>query len=60
MIINRREMARAKVERLKNGFSAFSETTAVTELIMKYITEENLRIHIDKTPYGCWFIPIKD
>ncbi len=60
MIINQRKMARAKVERIKNGLSAFSETTQVTELIEKYINQQGLRVHIDKTSVGCWFIPIKD
>lgn len=57
MVINRREMARAKVEKLKNGFSAFSETQEVTELMERYIKEENLDVHVDKTSLGCWFIP---
>ncbi|WP_052947745.1 hypothetical protein [Aneurinibacillus tyrosinisolvens] len=57
MVISRREMARAKVEKLKNGFSAFSETSEVIELIEKYIREENLDVHVDRTPLGCWFIP---
>lgn len=60
MIINQRQMARAKVERLRSGFSAFSETAIVTELIEKYIKDENLNVVIDKTPIGCWFIPVKD
>ncbi|BAU29532.1 hypothetical protein DFP93_11936 [Aneurinibacillus soli] len=57
MIISGREVARAKVEKLKNGFSAFSETQEVTELIERYIKQENLNVHIDKTTLGCWFIP---
>lgn len=60
MIINQRELARAKVERIKNGLSAFSETTLVTELIEKYVHEQGLHVHIDKTSVGCWFIPVKD
>jgi hypothetical protein len=57
MIISRREMAREKVEKLKNGFSAFSETQEVTELVKRYIQEENLDVQIDQTTLGCWFIP---
>lgn len=57
MIISRRDMARAKVEKIKQGFSAFSETMEVTELIERYIKEEDLDVHIDKTDLGCWFIP---
>ncbi|MEW9673618.1 hypothetical protein [Ammoniphilus sp. 3BR4] len=58
MIINHRELARAEVIKLKNGFSAYSENTLVTELIEKYIKEQGFHVHIDKTPMGCWFIPI--
>lgn len=60
MIINQREMARSKCERLKNGFSTFSETTQVTEFIERYIRDHHLHVHIDKTPFGNWFIPIKE
>ena len=58
MIINQRWLAREKVERLKQGITAFSETSQVTELIERYIKEQNIQVHIDKTPFGCWFIPI--
>ncbi|MED0678166.1 hypothetical protein [Aneurinibacillus thermoaerophilus] len=57
MVISRREMARAKVEKLKKGFSAFSETQEITELMERYIKEEKLNVHVDKTSLGCWFIP---
>ncbi|RXT04794.1 hypothetical protein [Ammoniphilus sp. CFH 90114] len=60
MIINQRDMARAKLERLKNGFSTFSETYQVTELLEKYIRDQHLQVHIDRTSFGNWFIPIKD
>ncbi|WCN37247.1 hypothetical protein [Aneurinibacillus uraniidurans] len=57
MVISPREMARTKVEQLKNGLSAFSETQEVTELIERYIKEEQLNVLIDRTSLGCWFIP---
>lgn len=57
MIISPREEARAKVEQLKNGLSAFSETQEITELIERYIKEEHLNVLIDRTSLGCWFIP---
>jgi hypothetical protein len=57
MVISRREMARAKVEKLKSGFSAFSETSEVTELMERYIKEQNLHVTVDKTLRGAWFIP---
>ncbi|MBO8171876.1 MAG: hypothetical protein H0Z33_08295 [Bacillaceae bacterium] len=57
MIINRRAMARAKVEKLKKGLSAYAETREVAELVEKYIKENNLNVFIDRTPLGTWFIP---
>ncbi|WP_027414795.1 hypothetical protein [Aneurinibacillus terranovensis] len=59
MIINRREIARNKVEKLKTGFSAFSESLEVTDLMKKYIKEQNLHVYVDETPLGSWFIPEK-
>ncbi|MCF6094625.1 hypothetical protein L1765_11700 [Microaerobacter geothermalis] len=60
MVINQKAIARAKVEKLKNGFSAFTETAAVTELVEKEVNKLGLRVHVDKTSKGCWFIPIKE
>lgn len=60
MVINRREIARLKVEKLKKGYSAFCETKAVADFIDKELKKLNLKIHIDRTPMGTWYIPIKD
>ncbi|AUS08218.1 hypothetical protein C1X05_04815 [Laceyella sacchari] len=57
MIINRKEMARAKLEKLKNGYSAFAETQEVAEFIEKELEKLDLPVHIDRTEHGCWFIP---
>ncbi|PRZ16067.1 MULTISPECIES: hypothetical protein [Laceyella] len=57
MIINRKEMARAKLEKLKNGYSAFAETQEVAEFIEKELEKLDLHVHIDRTEHGCWFIP---
>ncbi|MCF6408759.1 hypothetical protein [Pseudalkalibacillus salsuginis] len=59
MIINRKEMARAKVEKLKNGYSAFAETKEVAELIKKQAAELNIEFVEDVTEIGSWFIPAK-
>ncbi|WP_261133244.1 hypothetical protein [Bacillus sp. Marseille-Q3570] len=59
MIINRKEMAKAKVEKLKNGYSAFAETKEVAELIKKQATELNIEFVEDVTEIGSWFIPAK-
>lgn len=57
MIINRRAIARAKVEKLKKGYSAYAESKEVAELIEKYAKEQNIPIYIDRTSLGTWFIP---
>jgi putative aminopeptidase FrvX len=60
MVINRKEMARAKLKQLKNGFSAFAETSEVAEIIEKELAKLDLNIHVDRTPMGSWFIPVTD
>ncbi|TCS96759.1 hypothetical protein [Hazenella coriacea] len=57
MIINRRAIAREKIEMLKNGYSTFADSEEVAQLIKKQISELNMVVHIDQTPQGCWFIP---
>lgn len=60
MIISRKQMARAKVEKLRNGYSAFAETKEVAELIKKELTERNIDVHEDVTELGSWFIPVRN
>jgi hypothetical protein len=60
MVISNREIARAKIERLKKGFSAYCESNEVLELMERYIKEEKLDVIIDRTPLGYWFIPNKE
>jgi hypothetical protein len=59
MIINRKRLAREKLEKLKKGYSAYAETEEVAKLIEKELANLNIRVHIDRTPIGCWFIPEK-
>lgn len=59
MIISRSELARIKLEELKNGYSAFAETKAVAERIEKGLAELGMTVHIDRTSHGCWYIPLK-
>jgi len=59
MIISRKEIAKAKVRRIKSGFSAFAETKEVIELVKKELTKENIQVIVDETEQGCWFIPEK-
>ncbi len=60
MIINRKEIARAKVRKIKNGLSAFAETQEVIDLVKKELEKENIPVHIDQTAQGSWFIPAKN
>lgn len=60
MVINRKEMARAKVRKIKNGLSAFAETNEVIELVKKELENENIPVHVDETDQGCWFIPVNN
>lgn len=59
MIISRRQIAKAKVKKIKDGFSAFAETQEVIDLIRKDLDKLQIPVHIDKTEQGCWFIPEK-
>lgn len=59
MVINRKHLAKAKIEQLKNGFSAFAETSEVAFHIERELQNLNINVHIDRTPMGAWFIPIK-
>ncbi|SMO33252.1 hypothetical protein [Melghirimyces algeriensis] len=59
MIINRKRLARAKVEKLKQGFSAYAETKEVAELIEKELDHLDLPVFVDRTPIGNWFIPVQ-
>ncbi|GGE17293.1 hypothetical protein GCM10011571_18710 [Marinithermofilum abyssi] len=57
LIISRKKLARAKLEKLKRGYSAFAETEEVAELIEKELDGLDLQVHIDRTSVGTWFIP---
>ncbi|WLD92359.1 hypothetical protein [Alkalihalobacillus sp. AL-G] len=59
MIISRKEMARAKVEKLRNGYSAFAETKEVAEMIKKQALSLNIDFEEEVTELGSWFTPIK-
>ncbi|GGK11399.1 hypothetical protein GCM10010965_00350 [Caldalkalibacillus thermarum] len=60
MVISRKHLAKAKLEQLKNGYSAYTESTEVAFHLEREIKKHSLRVHIDRTPLGSWFIPIKD
>ncbi|MDQ0208108.1 hypothetical protein [Alkalicoccobacillus murimartini] len=57
MVINRKDMARKKLAKLKAGQSAFTETKEVADLLRKYAKEEGVLFEEDDTDLGAWFIP---
>lgn len=59
MIINRKHLAKAKLEKIKKGYSAYAETEEVAQWIEKELANLDIPVHIDRTPHGYWFIPEK-
>ncbi|RBW71478.1 hypothetical protein [Bacillus taeanensis] len=59
MLISRKHMAKAKIEKIQNGLSAFAETKEVATLMKKELERLNLNVHVDETKHGSWFIPIQ-
>ncbi len=57
MIINPKKIAQTKIKKLKNGYSAFAETTKVASLIQKQLEDLDICVIVDKTKHGYWFIP---
>lgn len=59
MIINRKEMALQKVEKIRSGYSAFAETKELIDLIKKELLKENIEVKEEITEIGTWFIPVQ-
>ncbi|MEK4565895.1 hypothetical protein ACI2JA_12075 [Alkalihalobacillus sp. NPDC078783] len=57
MVINRKDMARKKLAKLKAGQSAFAETNEVADLLRKLAKEDGVAFQEDHTDLGAWFIP---
>jgi hypothetical protein len=57
VIISRRALARAKLEKLKKGYSVYAETNEVAQYIEKELPSLDFPVHVDRTSIGCWFIP---
>ncbi len=57
MIISRKALAREKLEKLRDGYSVYTETDEVAAYLEKEIPKLGKKVHIDRTPIGCWFIP---
>lgn len=59
MIMNRKELARIKLENLKKGYSAFTDSEEIAKILKGQVSTLDIPIHIDQTTLGCWFIPEK-
>ncbi|MCA0992435.1 MULTISPECIES: hypothetical protein [Bacillales] len=57
MVIDRKQIARAKIADLMNGRSAYAESHEMTALIKKELQSLNIDVHEDVTSFGSWFIP---
>jgi putative aminopeptidase FrvX len=57
MLISRKEIAQKKIQKLKDGYSAFAETKEVADYIKKELEKIEIEVHEDLTEFGCWFIP---
>ncbi|WP_044640890.1 hypothetical protein [Risungbinella massiliensis] len=57
MIINRKHLARQKLEKLRKGYSVYTETKEVQEYLEKEIDQAGIKVTIDRTPIGTWYIP---
>ncbi|SDH32762.1 hypothetical protein SAMN05192534_10452 [Alteribacillus persepolensis] len=57
MVMNRKEMALQKVEKIKAGYSAFAESQEVSAMIRKELEKQQIAVYEDKTDLGSWFIP---
>lgn len=56
-ILSRKLLVQEKVDRIKNGYSAYAETAELANLVKKEIRALNLDVHEDVTEMGSWFIP---
>lgn len=59
MLINRRAIAKEKLEQLKNGKTAYAETIEVSDYLEKQISELQMDVVIDRTERGNWFSPVQ-
>ncbi|WP_407269032.1 hypothetical protein [Radiobacillus sp. PE A8.2] len=56
-ILSQTKMVEEKVNRLIQGYSAYSESEAVIRLIKREIHRLQIPVIIDHAENGCWFIP---
>lgn len=57
--MNRKKLAKIKLENLKKGYSAFTDSDEIASLLKRELTTLDVPVHIDHTTVGYWFIPDK-
>lgn len=57
--MNPKELAKAKVKRIQDGYSAFAESNELVRLIKRELAKLNVDVQVDETNIGSWFIPKK-
>ncbi|MGD6816845.1 hypothetical protein [Metabacillus sp. 84] len=56
-ILSQKLFIKEKVERMKNGYSAYAESPEMASLLKKEISKLKIRVYEDVTDIGSWFIP---
>ncbi|MCT8137389.1 hypothetical protein H1D32_06290 [Anaerobacillus sp. CMMVII] len=59
MIISRKKLARSKIEQIKAGYSAYTESKEVASYMKKELEKLGIPVHEDATDVGYWFTPQK-
>ncbi|HET7616164.1 MAG TPA: hypothetical protein VFK27_04320 [Bacillales bacterium] len=57
--MNPKDIVKAKVRRIQDGYSAFAESNELVRLMKKEISRSNVDVFVDETNIGSWFIPKK-
>lgn len=60
MLISRKAIAREKLELLKNGQTAYAETSEVSQYIEKELGNLDMNVVIDRTDRGNWYYPVEE
>jgi hypothetical protein len=60
MLLNRRALAKNKLEQLRNGQTAYAETFEVSDYLEKQIADLEMNVVIDRTDRGNWFYPAQN
>ncbi|MDQ0255037.1 hypothetical protein J2S74_002419 [Evansella vedderi] len=57
-VISRSKLAMEKVKAIQSGYSAYTETEAISHLIKKELNNLGIEVIEDTSSLGSWFIPV--